>query len=449
MDKTKREEVLLQKSQVFDCDFRVTLDSACTLGYGIICVDDKAKIRANEAFNKLEVTPSFFIPASGSGSRMFNFLYKWLEDGEDSDMVSAFFNQFDLFPFASRVKTRNHRANIVNELLSESELNYGEIPKGLIPFHIEDGQLYSAFQEHVRQAKSFLKNDVKIHFTIQKDFEKRIIQNIEEVNEGVDCTFSYQGADSSAFCFDHNKDLVMHGDDCLKRPAGHGAILSNLNEIDSDLILIKNIDNIQHNSKAALTEEVWKMSIGMLKNFQEDLKSLSKSYSIAGLISLNLKYQFLPEEEVEEFDAFKFDLLMNRPTRVCGMVENEGAPGGGPFWVKNKNSLTKQIVEGFQISKKNHQKEIVQSSSHFNPVFLVVCKTDIQGNRLDLMRFRDEETCFVVDKKYKDISIKYRELPGLWNGGMSDWNTIFIEVPSAVFSPVKTVLGLNNPAHNG
>jgi hypothetical protein len=129
------------------------------------------------------------------------------------------------------------------------------------------------------------------------------------------------------------------------------------------------------------------------------------------------------------------------------MVKNEGAPGGGPFWIKNKNGVTKQIVEGFQISKKNHQKEIVQNSSHFNPVFLVVCKTDIQGNRLDLMRFRDEETCFVVDKKYKDISIKYRELPGLWNGGMSDWNTIFIEVPSVVFSPVKTVLGLNTPAH--
>ena len=232
MDKANKEEILLQKSQVFDRDFRVTLDSACTIGNGIIRLDNNDIHRANAAFDNLDVKPSFFIPASGSGSRMFKFLYEWLEDGEDSDMVSAFFNQIDLFPFASRVKTRNHRAGIANELLSETELNYGETPKGLIPFHIEDGEIYSAFQEHVRQAKAFLKKDVKIHFTIQKDFENRIVKNIEEVNDGVECTFSDQKKESNAYCFDENQELVMDGDDYLKRPAGHGAILSNLNDID-------------------------------------------------------------------------------------------------------------------------------------------------------------------------------------------------------------------------
>ena len=150
MNKANKEEVLLQKKQVFDRDFRVTLDSACTIGNGIIQVENEDKVRAINAFENLVENPSFFIPASGSGSRMFKFLYEWIEDGEDSDMVSAFFNQIDLFPFAGKVKTRNHRAGIANELLSESELNYGETPKGLIPFHIEDGQIYSAFQEHVR-----------------------------------------------------------------------------------------------------------------------------------------------------------------------------------------------------------------------------------------------------------------------------------------------------------
>ena len=447
MNKANKEEVLLQKKQVFDRDFRVTLDSACTIGNGIIQVENEDKLRAISAFENLEENPSFFIPASGSGSRMFKFLYEWLEDGEDSDMVSAFFNQIDLFPFASKVKTRNHRAGIANELLGESELNYGETPKGLIPFHIEEGQVYSAFQEHVRQAKAFLKEDVKIHFTIQKDFEKRIIQNIEEVNEGVECTFSEQKIDSNAFCFDDNQELVKEGEDVLKRPAGHGAILSNLNEVDSDIVLIKNIDNIQHNSKAGLTEDTWKITIGVLKNFQEDLRAMSSSYSRERVTELNDKYQFLSQQELEGFNEEKFQLILNRPTRVCGMVKNEGAPGGGPFWMKNEFGISKQIIEGIQIPKTPEQKEIVQNSSHFNPVFLVVCKTDVEGNRLNIMKFRDDETYFVVEKSHKGIPIKYRELPGLWNGSMSNWNTVFVEIPSAVFSPVKTVLDLNNPAH--
>ena len=441
------EDILLQKSQVFDNDFRVVLDSACTIGNGIIRLNDKEKDRSYKAYRELDAKPSFFIPASGSGSRMFNFLYEWLEFGEDTDVVSAFFNQFDLFPFASLVKSREHRANIVHELLSESELNYGEIPKGLIPFHIDNGKIYTAFQEHVRQAKLFLKNDVNVHFTIQKEFEKRILQNINQVNKDVKCSFSYQSEDSNAYCFDHNKKPVFQGNSFLTRPAGHGAILSNLNEIDSDLILIKNIDNIQHITKASLTEDVWTILVGTLKNFQEDIINLSKSYTIDGLISLNSSYQFLSHQQIDDFNESKFNHLKRRPTRVCGMVKNEGAPGGGPFWVKNQNNITKQIVEGIQISKINKQQEVFRNSSHFNPVFMVVCKTDIEGNRLNLIDFRDDSKYFVVEKTNKDINVKYRELPGLWNGSMSDWNTIFVEIPSQVFSPVKTVLGLNNIAH--
>jgi len=441
------EDVLLQKSQVFDNDFRVVLESACTLGNGIIRLNNKEKDRSYKAYRELSTNPSFFIPASGSGSRMFNFLYEWLEFGEDTDAVSAFFNQFDLFPFASLVKSREHRANIVHELLSESELNYGEIPKGLIPFHVDNGKIYTAFQEHVRQAKLFLKNNVNVHFTIQKEFEQRILQNINQVNNDVKCSFSYQSEDSNAFCFDSNKEPIFIGDSFLKRPAGHGAILSNLNEIDSDLILIKNIDNIQHISKAYLTEDIWTILVGTLKNFQEDLLNLCKSYSKDGLISLNSSYQFLSHQQINDFNESKFNHLKRRPTRVCGMVKNEGAPGGGPFWVKNQNSITKQIVEDIQISNINKQQEIFRNSSHFNPVLMVVCKTDIEGNRLNLIDFRDDSKYFVVEKTNKDINIKYRELPGLWNGSMSDWNTIFVEIPSQVFSPVKTVLGLNNIAH--
>ena len=441
------EDILLQKSQVFDNECRVVLDSACTIGDGIIRFNNKERQRAYRAYRELDISPSFFIPASGSGSRMFNFLYEWIELGKDTDVVSAFFNQFDLFPFASLVKSRKHRANIIHELLSESELNYGEIPKGLIPFHVDNGEIYTAFQEHVRQAKLFLKNDVNVHFTIQKEFENRILQNIKQVSKDVKCSFSYQNRDSDAYCFDINKDPIVNGDSFLRRPAGHGAILSNLNEIDSDLILIKNIDNIQHITKANLTEDIWAILIGTLKNFQEDILNLSKSYTLDGLISLNSRYQFLSKQQINNFTESKFNHLKRRPTRVCGMVKNEGAPGGGPFWVNNKNNITKQIVEDIQISKSNQQQEILRNSSHFNPVFMVVCKTDIEGNKLNLLDFRDDSKYFVVEKTNKDIKMKYRELPGLWNGGMSDWNTIFVEIPSQVFSPVKTVLGLNNIAH--
>lgn len=447
MDKAINDAILLQKSQVFDRDFKVTLDSACTIGDGIIQVEGDAKLKALKAFDELPFNPTFFIPASGSGSRMFKFLYQWVEDGEDTDMVSAFFNQLDLFPFASKVKARNHRARIANEILGENNLNYGGTPKGLIPFHLEGEQIYSAFQEHVRQAKSFLKDDVKIHFTIQKDFESRIIENIEEVNDGVTCTFSEQSKSSDAYCFDNDENVVMAGLSHLRRPAGHGAILTNLNDIDSDLILIKNIDNIQHNSKSEQTEEVWKLSIGTLLNFKKALKELNSNYSTDKLIEINKEFQFLSADELSKFNADDLENVINRPTRVCGMVKNEGAPGGGPFWMQTENGVSKQIVEGIQISNQPDQKEIVQNSSHFNPVFLVVCKTDVNDKRLDLMDFRDDSAYFVVEKTEKEKSIKYRELPGLWNGSMSNWNTVFMEIPSSVFSPVKTVLDLNTPAH--
>jgi hypothetical protein len=284
--------------------------------------------------------------------------------------------------------------------------------------------------------------------TIQKTFENQISENIDLLKLPVECSFSYQEPGTDAFCFDENGNLVEEDGEALRRPAGHGALLTNLDKIDAEVVLVKNIDNVQHSSKSHVAKRTWKIITGLLKQLQNDLCALDENYSTERLQEFNEKYELLSEDELKNFDVDQLEIMLSRPTRVCGMVKNEGEPGGGPFWVKNRQGdLFKQIIEKVQISAKADQQEIVASSSHFNPVFLAVSKTDCYGKRLDLLPFRDNDAYFIVEKSYKGKTIKYRELPGLWNGSMSNWNTLFVEIPSETFSPVKTVLDLTKPAH--
>ncbi len=432
-----KKAILFEKHQVFDSDSRVELEESCSVGNGILRLSAEDKSNYIETAKQRKDAISFFIPASGSGSRMFAFLYKWLENGEETKEIQEFFENIERFPFFSELKEdKNNRKEIVKEILAK----YAHLPKGLLPFHRYTDKINTAFQEHVEQIRHFFGKESKIHFTVQKEFEKDIVKNIGDVTN---VSFSYQNEETDAYCFDENREVVKEGSDYLRRPAGHGALLENLNKSGEDIIVLKNIDNVQDYTKASNFKQISLELIGVLITFKERLKAMSKDFSVEKLIQLNDSFSFVHSDDVKKVSKREFEEILKRPTRVCGMVKNEGEPGGGPFWIKDEGKLSNQIVEKNQIKFENKkQANIVQKSSHFNPVFIALSKTDIDGETLDLMQYRDVSKYFVVEKNHQGKKIFYRELPGLWNGSMSNWNTIFVEIPLEVFTPVKSVMDL-------
>ena len=437
MNKENQKEIKAQKSDVFENSFKVDLIDSCTIENGIISLSEYEKTQAELTYLELNEYPSFFIPASGSGSRMFKFLFEWLKDEIDTEDVQSFFNNAEKLPFFSSLVTNIiDKEDFVNEVLQK----FSELPKGLIPFFNSDGASQTSFQAQIRQSKQLAGEKVKIHFTVQQSFLTKIEENISEKLANI--SFSFQDELTNSFCFHENQELVIENGDELRRPAGHGALLNNLNAVQGDLILMKNIDNIQDESSSLATISAWKQTIGVLILFKKDLKKLMDNFTTKGLVEINDKYQFLSKEEEANFSSEDLKLICNRPTRVCGMVTNEGEPGGGPFWIKDSNGITKQIIEKAQFKEDENQSEIVKRSSHFNPVFIALSKTNIHDEPLDLMSFRDDSKFFIVNKSHKGKEILYRELPGLWNGSMSNWNTLFLKVSSNVFTPVKSVLDL-------
>lgn len=445
---------LIQKAQVFDQQPTMNLSEACSIENGILRIETQEKTEVLSAFDQLNSKIAFFIPASGSGSRMFDELYRFMESGLHSDGSLQFFAVFkSLAIYKALSDDEKLRVESLSEVelarfvLSPSGLNLLRRPKGLIPFHSHDGTILNAFQEHVLQISHLFKNKPTVHFTLQDGFQDQVLSSIENTIDlnSMDISFSIQNRNTDAFCFDEDKSLVADDGIPLRRPAGHGSLLVNLNDIDADIVLIKNIDNIQHIAKSDESNETWKLLMGKLSQFQTELNALHENYSDLAFAKLNAKYAFLASSEVLSHELL--EKIIARPTRVCGMVLNDGAPGGGPFWIEKSGEITKQIVEKVQISNDEDQQKILTESSHFNPVMIVASKNDLQGNRLNLHDFSNDEQYLVVKKPFDGKTIYYRELPGLWNGGMYHWNSLFVEIPSDVFSPVKTVLDLTAKEH--
>lgn len=445
---------LIQKAQVFDQHPSMNLSEACSIENGILRLEDQEREEVLNAFEEFEEKVAFFIPASGSGSRMFDALYRFMESGTHTDESRQFFAHFkSLAIYKSLNAERKEELESFSEVevarfvLSPSGLNLLRRPKGLIPFHSVDGRILNAFQEHVLQITKLLPSNPIVHFTLQDGFQDKVLNCISSTvdTQLMDVSFSIQDRNTDAFCFDENKKLAVDDGIPLRRPAGHGSLLVNLNTIDADVVLIKNIDNIQHIRKSEASNETWKLLMGTLKQFQSELKELQRNYSDQGFDELNKKYKFIAPSEVLSKNLL--EQIVSRPTRVCGMVLNEGAPGGGPFWIEKSGELTKQIVEKVQISAAEDQQKILTESSHFNPVMIVAAKNDLDGNRLNLHDFSHNEQYLVVKKPFDGKTIYYRELPGLWNGGMYYWNSLFVEIPSEVFSPVKTILDLTASQH--
>ncbi len=429
-----------------------------------------------------------FIPASGAATRMFKFLHQFLENynPENTDIdvflsqpenknLKSFFESRKLFPFHNlimhRLNKNDSEASIgkqyyeyVWEMLDEKGLNFSNTPKGLIPFHKENKGYLTAFDEQLYESLKYSvsKGISKVHFTVSPQHEEKFRQRFEEIRKSLEETsqvtfdvhysFQKETTDTVAVTLD-NQPFVDENGKFLFRPAGHGALLENLNEINADLIFIKNIDNVAHKKTADKIGFYKKMLAGKLLKIQEEVFSLLRQLAEKENDKIVEKARAFIKKELQlsEVPSSRNSLivLLNRPLRVCGVVENTGAPGGGPFLVAHPDgSSSYQIVEMSQINQNNpQQKELVEKATHFNPVDVVCAVKDYRGNKFDLSEFTDPETGFITEKSHQGQPIKALELPGLWNGAMAKWNTVFVEVPLMTFNPVKTVNDLLNKAH--
>lgn len=457
------EKIKDQRRKVFNDQSKVVLFAPCRIGEGILKLSEDEWKNASVTFKNSNTSPTYFIPASGSGSRMFAFLFDFLNQPNASDVsaIERFMNHiqefafYQLLPNELKTKIKDNAVEaeeIASYLLSESGLNFGNLPKGLIPFHYNEPFVLNPFQEHVLQGTRLSNGRAKFHFTIQPEFEEKIknsITNLEGLTgKKYNVTYSSQSKESDAYAYTNQGELAKDDGEVIRRPAGHGALLENLNQVESDIIFIKNIDNVQHFNASADSMETWSVLGGTLQKFRAELIELAKNPSRERLMDINSKYQFLSPTELNttqtEQDILK---VISRPVRVCGMVRNEGQPGGGPFWIEDNGVITKQIVEKAQISLHGEQFRLMIKSTHFNPVMIALSPKDLQGNLIDLTKYRDDSKYFIVNKTQKGQEIKYMELPGLWNGSMANWNTLFVEISQETFSPVKTVLDLLEEGH--
>jgi hypothetical protein len=437
-----------------------------------------------------EATIIKFVPASGAASRMFKDLFEFLE-GENNEPTTSFekkfFNEIEKFAFyedLSEVCYRKSGKNIkqliedkaykpvVENLLSEKGLNYGSLPKGLLRFHSYPTENRTPMQEHFVEGALYsasTSGNVNLHFTVSKEhrslFEKHLAEIIStyEKNVGVtyNISFSEQKSSTDTIAADQSNQPFRDKGELVFRPGGHGALIENLNDLNGDIIFIKNIDNVVPDSLKELTVTYKKVIAGMLVNLQKQcfayLKELeNKSISVAKLsiikqfceVRLNNHRDGIEALSHDELREYLFNKL-NRPIRVCGMVKNVGEPGGGPFLTVNSDgTVSPQILESSQIDLNNPvDKEKMMKSTHFNPVDLVCGVKNYRGEKFDLLKFVDKKTGFISLKSKNGKELKALELPGLWNGAMSDWNTIFVEVPIETFNPVKTVNDLLRPQH--
>jgi Domain of unknown function (DUF4301) len=422
------------------------------------------------------ITPLKFVPASGAASRMFKSLFAFLEEGKSDKSTNQFFERLSEFAFyddLQKVLPENaDPKTIADYYLTSKGLEYGSLPKGLLKFHKYETSNRTAIEEHLVEGANYANADgiVKLHFTVSPEHLSRftvllnaVVPTYEDTYQvKFDISFSEQrrSTDTIAVNLDNTPFREKDGS-LLFRPAGHGALLANLNDIDANIVFIKNIDNVVPDRIKATTYDYKKALAGILLKYQDQIfdyqHQLTQGASQPLILELTeffakelcvLQPSSFTDLSHNEKVAYFIDKL-NRPLRVCGVVKNTGEPGGGPFWCKNSDGSTSlQIVESAQVDLDNEdQKAIFNNSTHFNPVDLICALKNNKGEKFNLLKFRDPKTGFVTQKSKDGKDLKAQELPGLWNGAMSDWNTIFVEVPLITFNPVKTVNDLLRDEH--
>jgi hypothetical protein len=452
-----------QRRRIISSKPFLELVAPCKINEGIsrFLTDEMAEFTT--LFNSAKKSTCFFIPASGSGSRMFDFLYEYLENPNDINFEQSLFlyNNASSFAFFDELsieikeKIKNLDISIkdfIHYILEETGKNYGDLPKALFPFHRLDDKNLNPFQEHILQGR-LISDEISYHFTIQKKFVNLLKSFIEEIEikskSSVLVNFSEQNPNTDSYVFSRNGDLVFDSSNKpLMRPGGHGSLLENLQTLSSDLIFVKNIDNVQHFTKCKNSNEVWSFLAGLSIEIKSEIHKLTSNPSMDALSLFNSRFHLYTESEINAISSPESILtLVNRPLRICGMVRNEGQNGGGPFFVSKNGIIQKQIIEKAQVDLAGDQAAIFFESTHFNPVMMVLDIKNEQGEIYDLFAFNDDEQFLKVEKNHAGKDVVFIELPGLWNGGMANWNTLFVEIGNEVFSPVKTVLDLINPSH--
>lgn len=458
---------LLKKNDSF-----LNISAPATPGKGIMIVEKPEKYIGifDLASDKYKICK--FVPASGAATRMFKRLIslhqepnlKNLNDGGFYSVKSGF-EQIENFAFFNNLKSCTSNLENLEDLAEKilySGLGYAGIPKGLIEFHKYRNESRTAFEEHLYESVEMSKNgsEIDIHLTVSPEHEDAFKKNLSEIKDktglNINVSFSFQQKSTDTIALYEDGTLVRDNDgNLMLRPGGHGALLQNLNKLDADIIFVKNIDNLTHGDYLKETIQYKKMLVGILINIAEKISEIYKNITDTEsneIIKQNADY--LEKEFGANFsktDNLKMDVLtfLNRPIRVCGMVQNTGEPGGGPFWVKNSDSSVRlQIVEKAQINLNlKDQQEHFNGATHFNPVDLACYLKNPEGEKFDLNNFVDKNACFVSEKTHQGKNIRVLEHPGLWNGAMANWLTVFVEVPLITFNPVKELNDLLRKEH--
>ena len=409
------------------------------------------------------VTVAKFVPASGAATRMFKELFEFFNEdkrGKGIDTLLQNIEKFAFYPELKEVVSDFSDEKAVVSAIIKQGLGYGSLPKGLVTFHSYSNGARKAVEEHLVEGALYgaANGVVRLHFTVSPEHEGAFRALLAERTAkyealfGVkyDISFSQQKSSTDTIAVNpDNTPFRTDSGDLLFRPAGHGALIENLNEIEASIIFVKNIDNVTTDALRADTVLYKKALAGLLLDVQkqafETLAALKAGtadlVAVATFVEKSLCVK-LPAT----YDAALLEKLLSRPIRVCGMVRNEGEPGGGPFWVANGDGTqTLQIAESSQISAEDMH--LMKDATHFNPVDLVCGVYAADGSKYNLLNYTDPATGFISSKSSGGRDLRAQELPGLWNGAMADWNTIFVDVPISTFSPVKVVQDLLRPQH--
>lgn len=488
------EEKLAEELEMLKNGFPyLRIEAPATPGNGIFVLTQELEDQSSDLWNQyLDKGGKVLkmVPASGAASRMFKDLFAFVngrKDKPDNDFMKKFFEHIEEFAFFavlnakcielydlsidSLVKEKRYK-DVVKALIEKEGLNYGQLPKALLRFHRVPGTSRTAIEEHLAEGAQYASGKdgkVRVHFTVSEDHLPLVNLKFEEMKGKLEHEYDVEyelstsvqkpSTDTVAANLDGTPYREKGG--LFFRPGGHGALIENLNDLDADVIFIKNIDNVVPDARRLDTIRYKKVIGGVLVGIKQKAdnycrllkKGTPSEAELDEMMDFLHKVLCITHDSAngmnsEEKAAYIYSKL-NRPYRVCGMVKNEGEPGGGPFLAYNPDgTVSPQILESTQIDPKNKEaQKMLKEATHFNPVDLVVCTRDWEGKKFNLPEYVDKATGFISQKSREGVEIKALELPGLWNGAMSDWNTVLVEVPVSTFNPVKTVNDLLRPVH--
>lgn len=469
------------------------IEAPATIGHGISRLSpemEESAIRCWDEFRRAGGVVLKMVPASGAASRMFKDIFSFVngkKDKPDNDFMKKFFEEIENFAFfphlnatcislyglsaLSMIREKRYK-EVAKALIDNIGLNYGHLPKALLQFHKVIGTSRTAIEEHLAEGAQYAAGKdrkVTVHFTVSPEHLPLVKAKVEEAAAHLgniydvtfDVTYSVQKPSTDTVAANMDGTPYREHGELFFRPGGHGALIENLNDLDADVIFIKNIDNIVPDERRDSTIRYKKILGGVLVATKQKIneychlleKGIPSEEQLEEMITFVRNVLCVTHDKCDEMtdseEAAYIYSKLNRPTRVCGMVKNEGEPGGGPYLAYNPDgTVSPQILEASQIDPGNKAAmKMMKESTHFNPVDLAVSTKNYRGDRFNLPDFVDKATGFISIKSREGLEIKALELPGLWNGAMSDWNTILVEVPASTFNPVKTVNDLLRDAH--